>query len=435
MRAAALLAAAAACAHAGAQGLTLRDALAYGRVHSPELRARRADVEAARAEARAAKGQTLPQLSASAWAARGDMPNTLRSAMGVEPAAMVRAPEGGFADANLMLMAPLFTGGVLAGRVAAAAARADAARAEADDAGAEVALQIREAYLRALVGAELVATQTARVRAAEEMAANARAQLEAGRGIEATVQRAEAELAEARRGLASAENGRDKAVLDLLEAMGAPMDRPVTLADSLESVPARPTLEDSLAAADARRGELQAARRRLQARRGDADSAAGALRPQVYGFAMGDAFSPRDAMGRQSGFTYGLVVSLPLLDGGARAADAASARAGVARAEADVARVRLRVEKEVRQAWLDLGTADANLTSAEAELAAAQAAYDVVALRFETGKSILVEQLDALASLTRARSNRAMALYDVRLALARLDRAIGDADPKEIETR
>lgn len=49
-------------------------------------------------------------------------------------------------------------------------------------------------------------------------------------------------------------------------------------------------------------------------------------------------------------------------------------------------------------------------------------------VRVEAGKAILVEQLDALAALTRARANLAQALYEHQLALAKLSRAIGEID-------
>lgn len=426
------LAAGASPQQAPSSPLSLRKALEYGWKHSPILKANEAMADEARADARAARGLAMPQLSASGFASQGDMPNVLRSAMGVEPSSVVRAPEGGFLDANLTLMAPLFTGGWLAGKIAAAAAREAAVVARSEDARAEVTLRIRETYLRALVGADLVATQDARVRAAEAMVANARAQLEAGRAIEASVRRAEAELAEATRARTAAENERRKALLDLLEQMGAPMDGEIALEGSLEEMPPRSTLEHSLATADQTRGELVAARRSVRAAEADATSAAGALYPQAYGFAMGDAFAPRDAMGRQAGVTFGVVVSVPLFDGGTRRAEVAASRARVAQASAEAEGVRIRVQKEVRQAWLDLETADRNLESAEAELSASQSAFEVITLRFETGRSILVEQLDALASLTRARSNRALALFDQRLALARLDRATGVSEPKEV---
>lgn len=407
--------------------LTMREAVVFGLRHSPTLRGSLAEIDAARAESGIARARTRPQLSANGFASRGSMPNMLRS-MGVEPQAMQMAPEGGFVDANLMLMVPLYTGGYLPGLVAAALARERAAVAEATGMRAEVALRIRESYARALYGAEFVKAQQARVEAAEAMVRNARAQVEAGKGIEATVRRAEAELGEAQRELTLADNDRRKMLLDLLAEMGATMDTPVVLTESLAFAPPPRSLQDSIAAADRTRGELLSARQRVRAAGGQVASAEGALRPQVYGFAMGDAFAPRDMMGRNSGYTVGLTVSLPVFDGGMRRSEVTAARAIRERAQAEADRVKIQVEKEVRQAWLDIETAAQNYHTAEAALAAAQAAYDVVVVRVEAGKAILVEQLDALAALTRARANLAQALYEHQLSIAKLSRAIGEVD-------
>jgi outer membrane protein TolC len=70
-------------------------------------------------------------------------------------------------------------------------------------------------------------------------------------------------------------------------------------------------------------------------------------------------------------------------------------------------------------------TAAENHRAAESIVQSSQAAYDVVALRVETQKSILVEQLDALAALTQARLNLSQALFDHSIAVAHLRRAIG----------
>ena len=350
--------------------------------------------------------------------------------MGVEPQALILAPDRGSLDANLMLMAPLYTGGYLAGLVAAAVGREQAAIAEASGMQAEVALRIREFYLRALYGAELIKAQQARVEAAEAMVRNSRAQLDAGKGIEASVRRAEAELAEAHRELTMAENDRRKLLLDLLAEMGASMDTQVALTESLSFAPPTRTLQESIAAADKTRGELLAARQRVRVAGGQVYSAEGASRPQVYGFAMGDAFTPRDMMGNSVGYTFGLTVSLPVFDGGMRRSEVAAARAMRERAQAEADRWKLQVEKEVRQAWLDIETAAQNYRTAEAAIVAAQAAYDVMAVRVEAGKAILVEQLDALAALTRARANLARALYEHQIAIAKLIRVIGETGPE-----
>lgn len=416
---------------AAPQQLTMREAVAFALQHSPALKASQAEIDFARAEAGVARSRTRPQLSANGFVSQGSMPNMLRT-MGVEPQAMQMAPEGGFVDANLMLMAPLYTGGYLQGLVAAALAREQAAKADALGLRAEVALRIRESYARALYGAELVKAQRARVKAAEAMVQNAQAQLDAGKGIEATVRRAEAELAEAQRELRTFENDRTKLLLDLLAEMGASMDTPVVLAESPAFASPPRTLEESITAADSTRGELLAARQRALAAGGQVSSAEGALRPQVYGFAMGDAFGPRDAMGRNAGYTVGLTVSLPVFDGGMRRSEVTAARAMRERAMAEADRWKIQVEKEVRQAWLDIETAAQNYRSSEAALSAAQSAYDVIVVRVEAGKAILVEQLDALAALTRARANLAQALYEHQLAIAKLSRAIGETSTETI---
>jgi outer membrane protein len=415
------------------QKLSRAEAIAYGLQRSPIVRSSLAEVAAARAATGAARGRTGIQISASGFASTGNMPGILQSPMGIEPQSLVLSPDGEFFDLNLMLMAPLYTGGYLPALVAAAVAREQAAIAEASGVRAEVALRIRETYARVQLTAELVKAQRARLAAAEAMVRNARAQLEAGKGIEAWVRRAEAELEEAKRDLAMVENEREKLILDLLAEMGSPLEATVDLVDTLALELPQTTLTSRIEAAKNTRGELLAARRREESATRQVAAAEGALRPQVYGFAMGDAFSPRD-MGRNSGYTVGLAVSLPLADGGMRRSEIAAARAMKERARADVARWELQVEKEVRQAWLDLDTSQKNVGSAEAAAVAAQSAYEVIAVRVEAGKGILVEELDALAALTRAKANMAQALYEREIALARLDRAIGLAGPESVRS-
>ena len=130
-------------------------------------------------------------------------------------------------------------------------------------------------------------------------------------------------------------------------------------------------------------------------------------------------------MGNKSGYTAGLSLSIPVFDGGMRRSDIAEARAMLERAKADEAVAELRTSKEVRQAWLDIQTSEQNYKTAQTALSASQDAYDVIVQRVENGKSILVEQLDALAALTRARANLAQTIYDHQIAVATLYRMVG----------
>lgn len=423
---AALGAALGVCAGSGAFGdaLSVRDAVQIALRQSPALAAARADVRAAGADARVARSMTGVRMSANWFLTAGDMESMVGSTPDVAPPFSRDVPAKGFAVQNVTVMAPIYTGGRLRGQVRAADQRAGMVAAEEGAVRQDVALVVKEAYYRALMADELAAAAKARLDAGSELVRVAKAQLDAGKGIEASVWRAEAEVADARREWTSAQNDYAKAVLDMQTAMGVVPGKPITLADALVYTAPSGDVERSLAEAKRLRPELAAARARAAEAQAQAGSARGALQPQVYGALMADAFVGRDRSAA-TGYTVGIAVGLPLLDGGQRRAEIARADAVRERAAEEERATVLRVEREVRQAWLDLDTAERNYRTAQSALESARAAYDVIALRVQNQKGIQLELLDALATLDRARGDLARALYDHAMAQARLDRAIG----------
>ena len=404
--------------------LTVAQAVQTGLHENRMLRASRADVKAAAESTKIARSQTRPQLSANSYLTYGDSSNIFSSAPNVMPINSMIVPPSSFADLNFMLMIPLYTGGHLEHQVRAAAERERAATLDVSGAEAETALRIREAYYRALLAAAELTTAQARVEAAEEMGKTTRALFDAGKGLESAVQRVSAEQADARRMLTTARNSQAKALLDLKAAMGVRLDSDIRLADALAFTPPSGDLNSQLVDAARTRPELLSARARLAAAGYQTSAVRGSQRIQVAGVAMADGFTSR-SMGTREGYSVGLVISMPLLDGGQRRAETAQARAQEERARAEAEDLELRVANEVQQAWLDVQTAAENYRNAQAALQAAQSAYEVTALRVQNQKSLLVEQLDALAALTQAHGNGAQALYDHSLAAARLRRAVG----------
>ncbi|MCC6730916.1 MAG: TolC family protein [Chthonomonadales bacterium] len=404
--------------------LSVRQAVEIALRENPAMLAARADAAEAAAGTRSARAMTLPQVSANGYLTSGDMSSMVDSAPDVTPPSARMVPPGGVAIANLTLMAPLYTGGRLRGMVRAAEARERAATAGIGSEAATAALEVKRAYYGALLAAAMADVAGARVTADQEAVANARALLEVGRGIEASVRRAEAELSDAERMLATARNERAAALLNLSAALGASPDSEITLSDSLAFEPPASGLETQIADAARLRPELSAARDRVQAATADLDAARGSLAPQVYALGMADA-DTRSRGSSERGYTLGLALSLPLFDAGQRRAEVDGARAREGRARAELRAAELRVGTEVRQAWLDVQTGAENYRTAQAAVRAAQEAYDVTALRVRNQKAIQVELLDAIAALTQARTNVAQALYDHALAVARLQRAVG----------
>lgn len=404
--------------------LSVTQAVQAGLQNSLSVMAARSDVLAARAETRAARAMTLPQLSANTYATVGTMPSILGTTPGVLPANALAGPPRPFADQNLTLMVAIYTGGRLGNLLRAASGRERAASAAAGAAANDAAYVIKEAYYRSLLAAEMVKVAHARVDASGALAANARALFEAGKGIAAQVSRAEAETADARRMLATAQNDQTKALLDLKRAMGVQLESDVTLSDSLSDTPPSEDVAAALKEAARLRPELTAARARTSAARALVSATKGSLSPQIYGTAMTDAYTSSD-IGSGGGYTAGLSMSIPLVDAGQRRAETAQADAARQRADAELRDAELMVAAEVREAWLDVDTAARNLTTARAALTSAEQAYDVTALRVQNQKGIQVEVLDAITALTQARSNVAQALYDHSTAVARLQRAVG----------
>jgi len=389
-----------------------------------EIMTSRSEAASAGQETRAARSMTRPQLSANSYLTVGSMSNIFTTSPSVTPVNILAVPSNGFADQNLTLMMPLYTGGRLQALIRAASGRAQAAEAGIAGANADAALMVKDAYYRALFAAEMAKVADARKSAARALVNVTRAQFEVGKGIQASVARAESELADAQRMQTSAQNDQAKMLLDLKRAMGVRLDSTITLSDALAFNLPTGDLNASLLEAARIRPELLAARSRVAAARAQAGAARASLQPQIYAAAMADLFAPGSG-GRNTGGTVGLTISIPLIDGGQRRAEIGSASAMLQRSEAQLKSVELQVGTEVRTAWLDIDTAAQNYRTAQAAVKSAQEAYDVVALRVQNQKAILVEQLDALAALTQTNTNLAQALYENAIAAARLQRAIG----------
>lgn len=403
--------------------LSLQEAIRSAQDHNPAIAAMRAQLGVTSAEVNSARAALSPQLSANSYATTGSYGSIVSSSPGVMPPYWLNVPRGGFLDQNLMLMLPLFTGGRLQAIVSSATWQRRAAEGELAETQAAVVLIVQEAYFKGLVAKQMVLVQESKVASAQELLRTTQAQFGAGKGIEASVQRVQAELSRAQRSLTSARNEEAKAMLDLDAAIGTDFTSSITLTDILTAATPNATLDEYLARAKASRGRLLAARARAESVGADVRSAEALRAPQLYGQAMGDVASQR--MG--TGATFGLTLSIPIFDGGRIRSEVAAAKANRARALAEEADAAIAVENEVRQAWLDVETAKSNAASAQASVKAAQAAYDVMALRVSAGKSILLEQLDALQALTEAKGDLSQATYEQAVAVARLDRAAGGA--------
>jgi outer membrane protein TolC len=421
----------AACQERDAAGLpivskavTSVEAVQIALTNSPTLAARKAAVAAFAARANAAGSMTKLQLATTTFLTKASDQMILASSPGVEPANITMAPGKARASQNFMLMYPLFTGGRLRSAELAARSETSSASAESLMAELDVVLAAKIAYDQSLLARSYVEAYKQRVDESRERVRIAEEAYEAGKIARYDLLRNRTDLADSEQQLTNAQRDVQVADADLKQVLGVSQDSDLPLAYKLDSKPAEVETADLQKEALAHRPELAAARSMVSAAEAMLRAAKAAYLPQVYGVAMQDLGAVKDeTLGH--GSLVGITASIPILDGGLRKSDVAEAQAMLDGARAQERDAVLSVTRDVAASRAELDAASRNVSLARAAVDQADEDYRVIKLRYEAGKSINVEVLDALAALVRAQTNYADALYQRSVAHSKLARAIG----------
>jgi outer membrane protein TolC len=286
------------------------------------------------------------------------------------------------------------------------------------------ALETKTAYHRVLQAQSTVEVYDNLVKEEQERVRIAEASYTEGRIAKYDLLRNQTGLAEAQQQLANAERDVQVALVDLKTVMGVTPASNITLSDQLTYTQAPGTADSYLATALKNRPEIAAARARINPANASIGVAKSAYKPQIYATAMEGVSATSD--GTDTGSTVGVTIGLPILDGGLRrwaVKEAESMRDAMRRDEQQAV---LRVQQDVNTVWAELQAADRNVQLSKTAVTQAEEDYRVIRLRYESGKAVNVEVLDALASLVRARNNRLIALYEHNVARDRLARTIGE---------
>lgn len=442
------------------QPLTVDQAVEIALRESPMVRAAVAERDAAVGRLNMARAETRPMISANTFLSGGSMPNIVGSPESPTARMIMALPQGGFVDLNLMTMYPLFTSGRLQAMIRQATSLRGASAATLDAQRQEVALMTRVAYREVLAKRSLVEVARVRLQDNEERLRLDRERLAQERIPAFYVRRGEAEVASAKQEVSNAQRDALIALSQLKTFMGISLASHLDLSEKLEYEPIEglikrltgSAISTSTAASSSvsppgltppgmtpdlaalvrlgvrQRPELRAIRERISgARAGEAATRAG-YRPQVNLFAMGDAAKMR---GERStgGITYGVTATLPLYTGGGDRARVQMAEAERRQQEAEAEQLVLRVAKEVNDAYFSLAAAEQNVQTARAALEAAQEEYRAAGARYDAGRSIVTEVLDALAVRVRAESDVVQALLQYNVSQDQLLRAVGEITP------
>ena len=326
---------------------------------------------------------------------------------------------------------PIFDGGRTDALERAARAEASAAAADVAAAQGDLRLEVARAFwavVTAQSAAEVVKQSLAR---AQQHVEDARQRRAAGLVPPNEIAAAEAQESRQRMLLIEAENQRALASAELARLIGVDLRQPIDIVETLELPPPVTSPFDSLVAqARMMRGERRALEQRVSGAAEQQEAASAGRRPNVAITGGVDYANPNPRIfpraGRWDDFWDATVnVGWPLWDGGRTRAEVLQA-ANLA----DAARQRLDefdsvLALEVQQRLLEIDSGRAAVIAADDGVRAAAENRRVVNERFMAGLISQTEALDAETDLLQAELDRTRAIATVRLAEARLDRAIG----------
>jgi outer membrane protein TolC len=414
--------------------LSLADAIARGLANSHRLAEARAREEGARAAANSAELSDRPTFNANAGYVRTN--HVLAFGFPRPDGALVIV----FPDipdnftTRLSFQWPIYTSGQSDALERAALAEAQAAGADIATTRADLRLEIVRAYWAAVTAREAERVLEESTARAEAQVTDAKNRFDAGMIPPNEVATLEAQRSRERAQLIEASNIRESAAIELRRLIGVPHETVIELTDSLDASAQAPApggaVSDVVKQALAARSERQALSFRLEGAEERQKAALTTKRPTVS-FAGGFDYArpnrkifPVTKQWDES-WDIGVQVNWNFFDFGRANSRAAEAAAIATATRERIAEFDSVVSADIRQRLLDIESSQAMVRAATDAVRSAGEARRVVIDRVNAGVATSTDVLIAQVQLLEAELVRTRALANVRLAEARLERALG----------
>ncbi len=251
----------------------------------------------------------------------------------------------------------------------------------------------------------------------------AEAYYKAGKKPKIEVTRAEADFASAKLTLITAKTAAQVAKAELASSMGDAKMTVPTLKDELDYEDWTITEDEAIQLALTNRPELLSKTKRIDAAKTEIGIQQKGMSPEIslgggYSLSGSSFFEDRDWNAR-------IMVSLPILDGGATNSRVAQAKADLKASEAERQSLENNVVLEVRTAWQNMVKAKESIVSAMEAERKEKANYELAEKRYQAGVGNSLEISDAVDSYALAETTTIRALYNAKNSQIALFKAIG----------
>jgi len=408
------------------EGLTLERAVEIGIKNQPALINRASQVRASEARTGQAQSNWYPQLSANAGYGR-TKPVTGGRGLALAPGSPGLSTSSGQSyedySSDLTLRQTIYDFGRTSSQVKVQNLNTDAARYDLESTRDDVVFNVKQAFFQVLQA------QASRDVAKESLAQfqkqleRARAFFEVGRSPKFDVTKAEVDAGTAQLALIRAENQVKLARVNLNNAMGVPERYQYTVIDDKRAVGAVATFEDALQQAFSQRPDLLSVIRQKEASAESVKVAKTNYFPTLSGNASYSWYGTQFPLG--DGWNAGLNLTIPIFSGFLTKYQVAEAQANRDVVAASELSLRQDIVLQVEQAYLNFRESEERIVTAELTARQAKENYDLAQGRYDAGVGSPIEVSDALVSYRNAEIVYVNAVYDLKIAQAAIEKAIG----------
>jgi outer membrane protein TolC len=330
-------------------------------------------------------------------------------------------------QAGFVAEQPVYTGGRLVYAHAMARSGVRSSTEQRQAVYNELVFRVKEAYYSILLAQRYADVAEQSVKLLDAHLRDVQRFVESDLAARVDLLRTDVQRADAEQRLNSARNAVDLSKSAFNNLLDRRLDKPVKVEDVLKYEARVITVQEASEAALEQRPELRALEAAVEVAERSVSMARADYYPTVaargtYDWQKGTQLEILDDGWH---WTVGVSASMSLWNWGATRARVAQARARAEQTRLNLDKARDGVALEVRQAFLKMGEAEKNVAVSEKAVVSAQESYRTTKERYREGVGTNTDVLDAETALATAEANRYQALFDFNIAVARLEKAIG----------
>ncbi len=298
-----------------------------------------------------------------------------------------------------------------------------ASRSDLDNASESVVFNVKQAYYAVLQAKRNRDVAEETVRQFEQHLEQAKGFYQVGTAAKYDVTKAEVDLSNSKLNLIKTENALKIAKVNLNNAMGVPNAPEYAIQDNLSYKKYEISFDEALQRAYENRPDLQS----LTFQRKAASQSIELAKKGYYPVLTGSASYSRSGQDfpLQEGWNAGVSLTFPIFSGFLTKNQVAEQKSSLEVVRANEESLKQSILLDVQQGYLNLAQAAESITTADLTVKQAKENLDIANGRYAAGVGNPIEVTDAEVSLTNAKTSYIQALYDYKIAVATIEKAMG----------